>query len=100
MKVHVTNIATAGGRVRKTNLSIQIRSVEVNLTTVFVYDIARCLDTVLEHTEGGWVCDLRNRVKPGNDVVPGSDAHHESREVVFMLFCLRTEVHDVETAVR
>jgi len=60
MKVHVTNVATAGGRVRETNLSIQIRSIEINLTTVFVDDITRCLDAVLEHTKGRRVCDLKN----------------------------------------
>ena len=69
MKVHVANIATAGGRVRETNLSIQIRSIEVDLTTVFVDDITRRLDAVLEHTKGRWVCDLRNGVRLGNDVV-------------------------------
>ena len=60
----MADVATACCRVRETNLSIQIRSIEVDLTTVFVDDVARHLDTVLEHTESGWVCDLGNRVRP------------------------------------
>ena len=59
MKVHVTNIATTCGRVRETNLSIQIRTIEVDLTTILVDDIARHLDAVLEYAESRWVCDLR-----------------------------------------
>ena len=59
MKVHVTNIATTGGRVRETNLSVQVRTIEVDLTTILVGDVARYLDAVLEHTESRWVCDLR-----------------------------------------
>ena len=65
MKVHMANIATAGGRVREANLSIQIRSIEINLTTVFVDDVTRCLDTVLEHTEGRRICDLRKKSETG-----------------------------------
>ena len=59
MKVHVTNITAAGGRIRETDLSIQIRTIEVDLTTILVDDIARRLDAVLEHAEGRWVRYLR-----------------------------------------
>ena len=99
VKVHMTNIATAGGRVCETNLSIQICPVEVNLTTVLVDDIARLLDAVLEHTEGRWVRDLGEKIRPRTKVVFKSDAHHESREIVSVLLRLRTEVRNVEAAI-
>lgn len=100
VKVHVANVTAAGGRVRETDLSIQIRSVKVDLTTVLMDYIARLLDAVLEHTEGRWVCDLGNKMGSGTNVVLESDAHHESREVIFVLLCLRTEVGNVEATVR
>ena len=59
MKVHMTNIAATGSRVRETDLGIQICTIEINLTTVFMDDIACCLDAVLKHAEGRWVRDLR-----------------------------------------
>ena len=95
----MANVATASGRVRETDLSIQIRSIEVDLTAVCVDNITRFLDAVLEHTEGRWVCDLGYKLRPGTNVILGSDAHHESREVISVLFCLCTEVRNVEAAV-
>ena len=95
----MTNIAAASGRVCETNLSIQICSVEVYLAAVFMDDIARLLDAVLEHTEGRRVCDLGNKMKPGTSIVLGDNAYHESREVVFVLLCLCTQVRDIEATV-
>jgi hypothetical protein len=100
VKVHMTNIAAASGRVRETNLSIQVCSVEVYLAAVFMDDIARLLDAVLKHTEGRRVCDLGNKMKPGTGIVLGNEAYHESREVVFVLLCLCTQVHNIEATVR
>jgi hypothetical protein len=71
VKVHMANITAAGGRVREANLSIQIRSIEVYLTTVCVDDITCLLDAVLEYTEGRWVCDLGDEISPGTSDVPG-----------------------------
>lgn len=65
MKVHVAHVTTASCRVRKTNLGIQIRSVEVDLSTICVDNIARLLNAVLEHTVGGWVCNLGDDIRPG-----------------------------------
>ena len=100
VKVHMTNIAAASGRVRETNLSIQVCSVEVYLASVFMDDIARLLDAVLKHTESRRVCDLGNKMKPGTSVVLGNEAYHESREVVFVLLCLCTQVRNIEATVR
>ena len=100
MKVHMTNITTAGGRVRQTNLSIQIRSVEIHLATICVDDIACLLDAVLEYAEGRWVCDLGDEIRPGTSAVLRGDAYHESCEVIFVLHCLRTQVRDVEATIR
>ena len=36
----------------------------------------------------------------GTNLVHESNTHHERRKVVFVLLCLRTEVYNVETAVR
>lgn len=100
MKVHMANVTTAGGRVRKANLSIQIRPVEVDLAAVGMNYITRLLDAIFEHTKGRWVRDLGNCIRSGAGDIFKSDAYHKSREVVFMLFCLRTEVHDVKAAIR
>jgi hypothetical protein len=66
VEVHVANITTTSGRVRETNLCIQVRSVEVDLTTVLMDDIARLLDAILKHTVGRWVRDLGDDVRPGS----------------------------------
>ena len=100
VKVHMTNITTAGGRVGEADLSIQIRSVEVDLTTVTMDDVARLPDAVLEHAKCRWVCDLRNEIRLGTNAVLMGGAHHESCEVIFVLLCLRAEVWDVEATVR
>ena len=64
-------------------------------------DNVACLpDAVLEYAEGRWVCDLGDGIRPGTRVVLRGDAHHESCKVVFVLLCLRTQVHDVETTIR
>ena len=54
----MANITAAGGRVRETNLSVQIRPVEINLTAVLMDDIARLLNTILKYAKGGRVCNL------------------------------------------
>jgi hypothetical protein len=99
MKVHMANVTTASSGVRETNLSIQIRSVEIDLTTIFMDDIASFLDAVLEHAEGRWVCDLGNKIRPETNVALGGDADHESCEVGFVLHRLCTKVHNVEATV-
>ena len=100
VKVHVAYITTTSCGVRETNLGIQIRSVEVDLSTICVDNIARLLDAVLEHTISGWVCDLRNKVRPGTRAVSRKNVHHKSCEVVLVLLCLCTKVCDVEATVR
>lgn len=95
----MANITAACGRVRETNLGIQIRSVEVDLTTILMDDIARLLDAVLKHTVGGWVRDLGDKIRPGTNDAHENDGHHERCKVVFVLLCLRTEVHNVETTI-
>ena len=76
VKVHMANITPTCGRVCETNLGIQIRSVEINLTTILVDNIARLLDTVLEHAVSRWVCNLGDRMRPGTNARK-SDAYHE-----------------------
>ena len=61
VKVHVADITTAGSRICETNLGIQIRSVEIDLTTILMDDIARLLDAVLKHAVSRWVRDLRGK---------------------------------------
>ena len=52
VEVHVANIATACSRVCKADLSIEIGTVEIDLTTVLMNDLAGCLNTVFKDTEG------------------------------------------------
>jgi hypothetical protein len=58
VKIHVTDITAAGGGVCETNLGIQICSVEIDLTTILMDDIARLLDAVFKHTVSRRVGDL------------------------------------------
>lgn len=96
----MTNITTAGGRVGEADLSIQIRSVEVDLTTVTMDDVARLPDAVLEHAKCRWIRDLGNEIRLGTNAVLMGCAHHESCKVIFVLLCLRAEVRDVEATIR
>lgn len=61
VKVHVTDITAAGSRVCETNLGVQICSVEIDLTTIFVDDITRLLDTVLKYAVSRRVSDLETK---------------------------------------
>lgn len=65
MKVHVTDIATAGSRVCETDLGVQVCSVEVNLTTILMNYIASLFDTVFKHTESGWIRNLEDKLRLG-----------------------------------
>lgn len=99
MKVHVTDITATCGRIRKTNLGIQICSIEVDLTAILMDDTARLLDAVLKHAVGRWVRDLGDKVGLGTNIVSERKTYHERRKVVFVLLCLRTEVCNIETTI-
>lgn len=63
MEVHVTDITTTDSRIRESDLGIQIRSVEIDLTAILMYDVARFLHTVFKHAVSRWVRDLRDNVR-------------------------------------
>jgi len=69
VKIHMANITTASGRICETNLSIQIRSIKVYLTTILMDNLARLLNAVLKHTKGRRVCDLGNKMRVGTSVI-------------------------------
>ena len=55
----MADITTADGRVRQTDLRIEVGTVQIDLTPVVVDDLARVLHTVLENSERRRVGDLR-----------------------------------------
>ena len=58
----MTDITATSSRICETNLGVQICSVEIDLTTIFMDDVARLFDAVLKHTVGRWVRDLGEKV--------------------------------------
>ena len=81
VEVQVADIATTGRRVRETNLSVQIGTIQIHLTAVVVDDLASILDTGLEDAEGRGVGD------------------HESGKVILVLLRLLLQVFQVEATV-
>lgn len=81
VEIEMANISTARSRVGKTDLSVEVGTVEVDLTAVLVDDLARVLDTTLEHTKGRGVGD------------------HERSKVVFVLLSLGLEVLEIKGAI-
>lgn len=57
VKVQVANVSTESSRRSKTNLSIHVGTVHVDLTAVLVDKIASLADTRLKDTESAGVCD-------------------------------------------
>ena len=58
MEVHVADIASTRSRVCKADLSVEVRTIKVNLTAVLVKDFASILNSVLKDTERRRVRDL------------------------------------------
>ena len=58
MEVHVADIASTRSRVCKTDLSVEVCTIKVNLTAVLVNDFASILNSVLKDTERRRECDL------------------------------------------
>jgi hypothetical protein len=58
VKVEMTHVTAAHSRVREANLSVQVRTVKIDLATILVDYLARFLDAVLEHTKRRRVCNL------------------------------------------
>ena len=58
MEVHVADIASTRSRVCKTDLSVEVCTIKVNLTAVLVNDFASILNSILKDTERLRICDL------------------------------------------
>lgn len=59
----MTHISTTRGGIRQSNLSIQVCTIQVHLTTVLVDNLARIRNAIFEHTERRRVGDLWNVIR-------------------------------------
>lgn len=59
MEVHVADIAAARRWIRQAYLCIQIRAVQVDLTTILVDNLACILDYILKYSICRWIGDLQ-----------------------------------------
>jgi hypothetical protein len=58
VEVKMAHVTSADSWVRQTYLSVQVGTVQVNLTAVVVDDLAGLLYAILEHSKCGRVGDL------------------------------------------
>ena len=58
VQVHVADVTAADRRVCQTNLGVEVRAVQIDLSAIFVNDLTRVLHTVLENSEGRRVRNL------------------------------------------
>ena len=62
----------------QTNLSVEVRAVQIHLPTVGVNDFANLLDRFLEHTVSAWI------------------SNHQSGQIIFMCLGLRAQISDID----
>ncbi|MNE25727.1 hypothetical protein D3C80_1190640 [compost metagenome] len=81
VQVEVGNVRTDIAGTGKADHGVHVGAIKIDLTTVFVGDLANLANRLLEHTVSGRVCD------------------HAAREVFRILLCFCTEILDVNVTV-
>lgn len=51
MQVEVTNVSATNKRIGQTDLSVQVGTIQVNLTAILVNDVTGLLHAILEHAK-------------------------------------------------
>ncbi len=81
VQVHVTDVSANVARTGEPNQRIEVRTVEIDLTAIFMDDFAERLDAFFEHAIGRRIGD------------------HEGSEIITMLLGLGFQIVDVDIAI-